>query len=239
MTTPIEIITLALKDSGVLGVGQTALAEDANDAFTRLNYMLAQWARKRWLVWHLKDVSKVSTGATSYTVMTGGDFNVARPDRIEAAFIRQLSTGSINAIDTPLIILEAREDYNRIALKTMQSFSNYVFYDSAYPNGVLYPWPVPQADIYEIHITVKEPISQFTTLNQTIVMPPEYMAALHYNLIQRLRAAYQLPPDPEINALARDALNTIRGANTQIQLLEMPEGLARNGLYNIYSDRIY
>jgi len=238
MTTPLDIISLALTDSGILGVGQTALAEDTNDAFIRLNYMLAQWARKRWLVWHLKDVSKVSTGATSYSVATGGDFNVVRPDRIEAAFVRQVNTGGLY-IDTPLIILEAREDYNRIALKTMQSFPNFVFYDSGYPTGTLYPWPVPQATIYEIHITVKEPISQFTTLQQEIVMPPEYMAALHYNLAVRLRAAYQMQQDPQLTALAKDALNVIRGANAQIKMLQMPQSLGRQGLYNVYSDRIY
>lgn len=38
-----SIINLALKMAGILGVGQTATAEDANDAFTVLNMMLAQW----------------------------------------------------------------------------------------------------------------------------------------------------------------------------------------------------
>ena len=45
-----DLITLALKDSGVLGAGQTALAEDMNDALSRLNMMLGQWNRRRWLI---------------------------------------------------------------------------------------------------------------------------------------------------------------------------------------------
>jgi hypothetical protein len=36
-----SIINLALKTAGVLGVGQTPQAEDANDALTFLNMMLA------------------------------------------------------------------------------------------------------------------------------------------------------------------------------------------------------
>ena len=58
-----SIINLALKMAGVLGVGQTASAEDSNDALTLLNQMLAQWQRQRWLVYSLDDVSFTATGA--------------------------------------------------------------------------------------------------------------------------------------------------------------------------------
>jgi len=86
--------------------------------------MIAQWARKRWLMWHLIDVAKVSTGAQSYTVGVGGDFNTPRPDRLEAAFFRQIVPSQPNLIDYPLEIIEARETYNNIALKTLSSLSD-------------------------------------------------------------------------------------------------------------------
>lgn len=236
--TPAELIALALLDSGVIGQGQTATAEDANNAFTRLNMMLAQWRRKRWLVYHEVDVSIVSTGAVSYTVGAGGDIDVARPDRLEAAFVRQLIPSGVNQIDFPLDILQAREDYNRIALKTMGTLPQVIFYDSAYPLGSIYPWPVPQASIYEIHLSLKADLPQFTSLTQTINLPEEYRAALHYNLCARLRPAYQLPPDPSITALAMDSLNVLRGANTQIPRLRMPTTLRQPGSrYNIFNDQ--
>ena len=91
MTTPADLISLALVDSGVLGVGQIALAQDVNNTFTRLNQMLAQWQRKRWLIWHLIDLSVPSTGAQSYSIGPGGDIPMlVRPDRIESAFFRQI-----------------------------------------------------------------------------------------------------------------------------------------------------
>jgi len=238
MTNPLEIITQSLKKAGVLGVGQTANAEDTNDAFLDLNDMIAQWRRKRWLVWTLVDISKVSTGAVSYTVGAGMDFDVARPDRLEAAFLRQL-LGAPNNVDYPLEIIESREIYNDIALKQLASFPSYVYYDSAYPTGVLYPWPVPQADIYEIHLSLKVDLPAFATLVQDVNMPPEYVAALKYNLAIRMRQAYQLPIDRSLVALADEALNVIRGANTQISRLSMPTSLVRHGIYNIYSDTTY
>lgn len=238
MATPNEIINQAFKKSGVLGVGQTASAEDTNDAFLDLNDMLAQWQRQRWLIWHLVTTGFTSTGAVSYTVGPGGNFNIPRPDRLESAFLRQLVTTQPNQVDYPLGIIQAREDYNRIALKTLSTFPMYVFYDSAYPTGVVYPWPVPQPSIYQLFITTKAHLSRFSTLTEEIDLPPEYIAALKWNLAARLRPSYQLPEDPQITALANIALNVIRNANAQVARLTMPDDVVRNGNYNIFSDQI-
>lgn len=239
MTTPQDIVTSSLKKAGILGVGQIALAEDTNDAFQDLQDMLGQWQRKRWLIFHLVDYSVTGTGAINYTVGPGGQFNInPRPDRIESAFFRQIITSQPNQVDYPLEIIEAREDYNRISLKMLQSFPQYLFYDSGFPTGLAYPWPLIQSNLYSLHLTVKETLSQFTSLSQTINLPLEYFAALKFNLALRLRQAYQLPPDPSLIELAKDALNVIRNANLQIPRLKIPTDLVRPGIYNVFSDQI-
>lgn len=235
MTTPADIIQLAFRNSGILSLGQTLYAEDMYNALGLCNMMLSQWQRKRWLAWHLVTTAKTSTGATSYTVGALGDFNIARPDRIEAAFLRQLNVTP--AVDYPLQLIEAREDYNRITLKTLTSFPQYLFYDSDYPTGVVYPWPVPQSALYAVHITTKAVLSQFTSLTQTLSLPEEFHAAILYNLAMRLRPAYKLPQDDTIARMAGEALNVIRGANAQIPRLQMPDALVTQGHYDIYSDR--
>lgn len=237
MATVADLLTRALKKAGILGVGQAASGEDVSDALADANDMLAQWNRKRWLVYHLVDVAKVSTGAQSYTVGPNGDFNVARPDRLEAAFFRQLASAGTLDVDYPLHVIQSREEYNRITLKTMGTWPSDIFYDSGYPMGTVYVWPVPAASLYEIHLTLKETLASFTATNQTINLPPEYNAALVYNLAVRLRASYQLPPDPVTIELATEALSVIRGANTQIPTLLMPRAVTGNGrAYNVYSD---
>jgi hypothetical protein len=228
-----------MKQAGILGVGQTPLAEDTNDAFTLVNMMLAQWNKQRWLVYHLVSIGYTSDGSQSYTVGIGQQFNVTRPDRLEAAFFRQTIPSVPNQIDYPLQIIEARETYNNIALKTLTSFPSYIFYDSAYPVGYVYPWPIPQANLYEVFITVKETLTQFATLTQQVLLPDEYYAALLYNLAVRLRSAYQLPPDPVTVGLAKSALAIIRGANAQIPRLVLPNEINRGGVYNVYSDTFF
>ncbi len=225
---PLQIIMLALRICGILGVGQSPLAQDTNDAFTILNTMIAGWNRKRWIVYHLVDVLCQSTGAQSYTVGTGMNFNVTRPDQIETAYVRQNYANSNEPVDFPLDILMAHEDYANISLKQLVSFPSLIFYDSGFPYGTLYVYPIASS-LFEIHIIVKETLTQFTNLTTLINFPPEYQEALIWNLAARLRPMYQLPPDPTVVGVAKDALGIIRGANSQVPRLSMPAGLTRGG----------
>lgn len=237
MATPAQIIERALKKSGVLGVGQTASAEDTNDALADLNDLVAQWRRKRWLTYCLETHSLPSTGALRYSVGPGGDFDIARPDRIESAYIRQPTTNSNQPVDYYLKIIAAREDYNRITVKNLGTLSQILFYESSFPLGYVYPYPVPK-NIYELFISVKVDLPAFVSLTTAIQLPEEYSVALLWNLAKRLRPGYQLPPDPQINDFARLSLNIITEANAQIPSASLPTPLVRGGLgyYNIFSD---
>lgn len=244
LTTAADLVRLVLKDTGVIGVGQTASAEDTNDVFDTLNQMIAQWASKRWLLYKLTERSVLSTGAQSYTVGPGGNIDTGteqRPDRLEDGnFFRQIITASSpNQIDYPLTLLESREDYSRIGLKQLQTIPQYIFYDPAFPLGVIYPWPVVPATQYEIHILVKSQLTEFANLADTINLPKQYIAALRYNLACLVRPMYQLAADPTLVALATDALDVIRNMNAAVPRLHMPAGIARGSKYNIFGDYQY
>jgi hypothetical protein len=271
-TTAGDICTAALKDCGAFGVGQTPLGEDIQDAQTRLQWMLQQWERKRWFVYHLVTYAHVAEpdpegqlqGKQVYTVGPGGDFNTnltfndftgeydsnfgpahiasARPNRIESAFFRQIQFSGPNQVDYPLTQLDSREDYNRIALKSLSSFPYYFFYSAEFNLGSLYVWPVPQAGIYEVHITIRQQLPpMFATTAEPFDIPYEYYAAMEMNLAIRLRPKYgiKVMQGDMLPGMAKDALNTLRKANFRISRLQMPADLTRPRLYNIFSDRVY
>lgn len=238
MTTAAELIALALLDAGIIGQGQTASAEDTTNARLRLNMMISQWSRKRWLVYRLATYSVTATGATYYTLGSGGNIDAPRTDRLESAFVRLVNPPAPNQVDYPLELLQSREDYNRIALKQLVSFPAYVFYEPSYPLGKVYPWPVPTSGLYEIFVTTKLVLDQITSLATAINLPDEYVPALHYNLVVRLRSAYQRPIDPVANTMAKEALNVLRGSNAQVPRLILPPALRRGGSgYNVWSDQ--
>ena len=90
MTTPLEIIYQSLKDCGFSGDGETPSAEIVNDAFRKLNWMLAEWRQKRGMVFHLVEKTVLTHGAQIYTIGPGAQSVVPdRPNKIDSAVIRQ------------------------------------------------------------------------------------------------------------------------------------------------------
>lgn len=241
-TTVGDICLAAIRESGRLGVGQNAIAEDITAAWARLQWMLQEWQRKRFLMFALQNQGVDSTGAISYTVGPGGQIDTGtrtmRPDKIESAFLRQLTQNQPNRPDYYLEILQSKEDYNRIMLKQLSSFPSYIFYDPQWPLGNIYPWPLAQASIYRIFISIKIPMpTNFTALATVFSVPFEQYNAMLYNLALRMSSYYGIAPPPLLPGLAKDSLNAVRGANTAIARLRMPRGLAGNGRYNIYTDQ--
>ncbi|EIZ7652643.1 TPA: hypothetical protein NHQ80_003418 [Pseudomonas aeruginosa] len=237
MTTPNDLIILALKQANVLGVGQSASAEDIQDCFALLNMMLAQWNRRRYAIYHLKTVSIACDGSQSYTIGPGGDIDTTRPNKIESAYFRQIITSEPNQIDYPLEIIRAREDYDRIYLKDMQSFPQYLFYDSDYPLGNVFVWPIPDNQ-YRLFLTVMEPLQVFSTVYDEIELPPEYQEAIMYNLALRIYPMYGLPVNDAVVQLAKASMNILEASNVQVPRLKVPGSLTRGGVYNPYADRV-
>lgn len=209
--------------------------------------MLQQWERKRWFIYHLVELTKVSTGAAAYAVGPGGDFDTgagtSRPNRLEAAFVRQIQTNPPNQVDYPLEIFQSWEDYSTIALKSLVAFPSLAFMDTNWPGAALHIYPVPNANIYEIHLIIRAQLpASFANLTTQIVLPYEYYAAILYNLAERLRPKYRIstfPGDP-LPGLAKDSRNVLRSGNAQIARLRMPGAvLGDKSHYNIFSDRNY
>jgi hypothetical protein len=224
-TTCIQLIYLALRLAGRITDMQSVTdgSKDVADAFAMLVMMMGQWQRKRWLVPDLTDVAFVSTGALSYTVGPAGNFVVPRPDRIDSAFARLLATSGGSTFDYQLGIIGTREEYNRIGLKSLHSVPSAVFYDSAFPVGNAYFWPVPPSGQYELHLSVKSALPVYATVNDALNLAPEYTEALLYSLAVRMSDG---EPKPWIVQSMRAALATVRSANMQIGEMRLPAVLS-------------
>src|SRR6202035_1513498 len=211
ISTARDYCTLALKESGVLGVGQTPLAEDINDVFVLLQRMCSQWQSRRWMVPGLTDIVALGNDAISNTIGTGGYWNVTRPDQILGGYFIQLNTG-ITPISLPLSQVFSYEDYFRITVKQLNSLPSVFFYDGnndANGRGNVFIWPIPSA-IYEVHLLVKSQLAWPTNLNSAFTLPDSYAEAVHYNLTLRVCSLYQVDPKPSVGGLAKVALNTIK-----------------------------
>ncbi len=232
-----DFITLALKESGILGVGQTALSEDINDCFVLLQRMTSQWQWRRWMVPGLTDILKVGNNAISNTIGPGGYWNVTpRPDQILGGYFIQLNTG-ITPVSLPLAQVFSYEDYIRITVKNLNTFPSNFFYDGnndVNGRGNVFIWPIPSA-IYEIHLLVKSDLAWPQNINSVFTLPDAYAEAVHYNLTLRICSMYQVDPKPSVGGLAKVALNTIKNTNTQIPELQMPVALKQGKAFSLWN----
>lgn len=163
MTTAREFITLALKEAGVTGVGQTPLSEDMNDGFTYLSRMLAQWQKRRWLVPGLTHISMPGNNLKFNKIGPGQYYNSIRPAEIKAAWFTQNNVGNNNSVSFNLVRIWAYEDYARFALKELNTWPQAFFYDNHFPYGNVYIWPIPTA-AYQINLVVQLPIGFNTAI---------------------------------------------------------------------------
>jgi hypothetical protein len=243
MTTARDLITLALKQAGILGVGQTPLAEDTNDCFTLLQQMIGQWQIKRWLVPALMDIFTIGNSAKSNPIGPGQFWNVPRPNDIKGGYIKQLNTG-ITPVSLPLRKIFSYEDYIQIAVKDLNSLPTRFFYDAQWPIGNIYLFPIPN-NTYECHLLVEtqlgwplpatNPPTAGTGLDTLFSLPLEYQEAIFYELSIRISAMYQYTASIETLRLAKIAMNAIRVNNTQIPKLGMPRALKRGKSFNIFN----
>jgi hypothetical protein len=232
-----DAISYAMRVSGVLGVGQTALPQDTTDAQTALKLMLQQWRQKRWLVFRLDwTLVPVTIGKGTYTVgpsagtpdvVTPGN---SRPANIQSCYLRQEVGGAPNTfpIDFPMRIIGSRQEYDRISLKMLQSWPAAIYYDPTIPNGTLYLWPVAIQHNFSLYIAWQEDLGALISNQTTEIesfLPAETEEAIIYNLALRLMVNYKMPPDQGLAAAARASLNTMRQTNFALQPLGMPQSL--------------
>ena len=235
-----DLIAYAQRASGLLGVGQVALPQDTADAQTALMLMLQQWRQKRWLVFRLDQVMfPLTPGKGNYTVgpanavpapdvVVNGNF---RPANIQSCFLRQDLGSGPNSfpIDFPMRILESRQQFDQISLKSLQSWPASIYYDPTIPIGDVAVWPIPMQPLFSLYIGFQQAIDfagEGATSNEMDnYLPVETQEAIIYNLAGRLCINYALPVNPALAAAARSTLNTLRMTNFELQPLQMPGAL--------------
>ena len=115
MTTALDLITSSMRLIGAIASGETPTADEANDALATLNDMLSSWALRNLLAYQkVNSALNLVGGIQSYTIGTGGAFNVDRPISINGAFVTS------SGVDFPLRVLTT-EEWNSIELKSFSA----------------------------------------------------------------------------------------------------------------------
>lgn len=129
------------------------------------------------------------TGLGTYTVnisqtvaSTTLTLSYERPLRINSGFVR------VSTLDYPVAVLNV-EEYELIGLKALNGpWPRAVYYQPSIPLGNIYCWQNPSSG--DLHLMADTQLQQFTTLTDTIVLPPGYKMAMEWGLAEILMPSY-------------------------------------------------
>jgi hypothetical protein len=234
-----DSITRAMKALGHLGRTEVPTGQEFTDCLYAYNQLLESWStEKRMSYATLQRSFSLVANTQSYTIGSGGVINVTRPIDITQAFVRDS-----NGQDFPLTIV-SREVWNTIGLKsTTSDIPQILFYDSTYPLGVVYIYPVPTQALTVFYDSTLNQVTA-STGTTSISMPPGYERCFISNLALELMAngfpcllnAVQLSA---LTKAASDGIANIKRANIKEVLAACDEAIVSQPIatYNPYTNQ--
>jgi len=227
ISTTKDLIKSALKLIGALDPHEEPTAEEASDGLDVLNEMIATWNIERLTIYTItRSQQNIVAGKQTYTIGTGGIFNIARPDRIEHASIIT-SNGSLEL----MINIKTVTQWQEIPTKgTTSTLPNRLYYEPTFPLGIINLWPVPQESI-PIILHLWQRHTRFVDLTTSLSFPDGYIRALRYNLAIELEPEYGMEASQRVQDLALESKGRIKSINIGPLDAQIDEALIGRGPY--------
>lgn len=212
--TPLDLITSALWEGGILQAGEIPNAEDTGWGLEKLQRLFDQWNARREIIFSRRfDLYNLTPNHAPHTIGPGGDFNVSlRPVRIvSASFV--LNSGA-QPVDLPIAIEDA-DWWASNRLKGMTgSVVNALYYDPATPLGNLNFWPISTLG-NPVRLESWNSLPQAVDLVTPIGFATGYWDAVILTLALRLWPSYNrgIPLPPALVDQQKEAMKVILANN--------------------------
>lgn len=228
-----DLVTTSLRLIGAAAPGESLPAQEANDALSSLNRMIASWSNESLLLYkNEQETFNLIPGTQIYTMGSGGSFNTERPQFINDVLLRVET--STPALEYPLNIL-SRDEWSIVRMKEVAStIPTDCYISEGYPLHTIYLYPKPSAS-YKLVIYSQKLLSSILLLDDEISLPPGYEDALIYNLAIRLAPEYGRQTPAEVGVIAADSKAALKRLNSQPNYLRCDNGISARGRYNIFT----
>jgi hypothetical protein len=185
-----DLLYISFRESRVLKRPQALNSDnELQDGLIFLNQQINYWAARDCYAWTTTFTAYKLTANHHPTLigpgLTAPDFDSVgmRPTRIVSGSVILDTTNP--PVDVPMNI---RDNAWWAANRTKTITSNVptdLYYQTNYPNGELYFWPVPSYP-YGVRLEGNVLLQEFTSLDQDFIAPQAYQAALTLTLAEEL-----------------------------------------------------
>lgn len=237
--TGTERVSRALIEIGVLGAGQTAAGSLADLALQHLQRMFDRWAAQRLMIpAFLRTVVPLTSGTRDYTIGSGGDINIVRPESIFRATVI-LDDTQTDDTERPITVFTDGQ-WATIPQKTLDAASiEGIYYDhefSSTERATISTYPTIDHDNASLVLYTPKARTGYSVITDDLEFPPAWDDAIHYELARRLCRPLGRPLTGDLVQDADDALRVVGAANVRLEDRETDTGFEGGGVYNIETD---
>ncbi len=213
MATALDLIASSLRLVNVMAAGEQVPIDMANDSLAVLNDMIDSWNADRLAIYTIQSNDfPFVLGQQTYTLGTGGNFNIARPPKITGMSTIQ-NTDPSNPVEIPIALYTVEQWQTQVPVKNVSGSIPLICYDDGgFPFRTLSFWPIPaqQPNNCRIYSWQALPAQALAT---KIAFPPGYSQAFRYNLAVLLAAEFAATPPPVVATIAVDSLARVKTMN--------------------------
>lgn len=225
----IDLISSSARLAGILASGENLQGNEPADCLLILQQMLDEWQGDGLKIF----TTQISTfpfvlGTQTYTLGTGGNFNIPRPAKIHRMGCQILSNPS-QPSEVPITLLDD-DGWANVRVKNISgSYPLFCYDDGSFPLRNLSFWVIPGL-ASNVVIYSWQPLSTWPDLAVTdVTFPPAYLQAIRYNLALMLAPEFDIQPKPEVMLIANNSLATLKEMNLPDPILRCDPGLSGTG----------
>jgi hypothetical protein len=209
MAIVLDLISDSLQDAGIISSIEAPSDVDAQKCFRILNRMLDSWSIEKLMLYQdFQEVFAFVANQATYTMGVGGDFNSARPINVTKVLVRD-----VNNNDIPVEIVNYDKYSDIISKGVTSTIPLCVYYDVGFPLSNFTFWPVVSATSYRPVIWSQKLLTGYTTINDSVILPPGYEEAIVQNLAVKICTAYQSPIPAGLEDAAKASISRIKRMN--------------------------
>lgn len=182
--TPGNIIASAMRDAGLLQLGDEPSSEHLAQHMVRLNDMANMWIIQGLKLWLLADTAVTPVaGQQKYTFKPSGDVNMTKPLRVLQGYYLD-STGTTRRPIYPL----SWDEWLRLSTVTQTGQVSQFFVDKQQTELDVYMWLIPDATAAagRIHLLLETQVTNVISLTDTVAFPIQWTLALRWGLADEI-----------------------------------------------------
>lgn len=221
-----DLITLALRNIGVLAAGEPASDEDMDDALAIAQEMIEAWSIEKLMVPAVThesfDISTVGA-AGQYTIGSSGTLNTVWP---------------FDVVDVRIISGDRHYTLEKVGLKKWAGnpvkdsirIPTEFYYEPSYPLGKIYLDSITETT-QSMKVVSHKAITDLPALTASTAYPPGFNTCIRVNLEVWLPPAFEKPVNPDTRKLAKELKRGIKRVNSTPLNMKVDPALKQNRRY--------